>query len=100
MKFRQKFLNSSAQKFGGPKTSKFRRFCDLIAKSSEAPQDVVKWKTALQTPIYLALVRVLHWVNFGLQTAKNRTGVSTHPNAAITLGFATHSANMRNHYSQ
>jgi len=36
---------------------------------------------------------ILNLVNFGLRTAKNWTGVSTHPTGgAITLGFGTHSS--------
>jgi len=38
---------------------------------------VVKQKTSLQTTIFSAHGWLLNFVNFGPQTAKNRTGVST-----------------------
>jgi len=49
VKFGQKFGCPLFPKFGGPKTSKFRRFCDLIASISGTQQDIVNRKTALKT---------------------------------------------------
>jgi len=47
-------LGVPPQKFGGPKTSKFWRdfgLRDLIANISGREQDIVDWKTALETAI-------------------------------------------------
>jgi len=46
----------SCQKFGGRKTSKFRKVHDLMAHIFRLQQDIVKWKTALLT----AIMSLLH----------------------------------------
>jgi len=59
----------SKKKFGSQKTSKFQRdfrLHDLIANISRMQQDVVKWKTALQTAITLVHDNPISW----LQTTK------------------------------
>jgi len=76
-------------KFGGPKTSKFWRdvghFCDLIANISGTQHDVINWKTALQTTDTPAQADLI-FVYFGLQMAKNRTGVLTHATGGHQAG--------------
>jgi len=82
-------VSSPPPKFGGPKTSKFRRdfaqFRDLFANISGTQQDIVDLKTALQTtdtPAQADLIRctLVH------KRAKNRTGVLTHPTGGHQTG--------------
>jgi len=116
MKFGQTF-GAPSPKFGGPKNMKFRRdfgqIRDLIANSSWNQQGYHQSENGFANNWHCR-TGMLTSVYFGLQTAKNRTGVLTHPpaivqrtginksvafdrwrhwptqRAAITLGNATH----------
>jgi len=80
MKLGKKNLGSLLQKLWRPKTStfgaNFGKLHNLIANISGTKQDVVERKTALQTPslAQCATARVHNLLNFGPQTAKNKTG--------------------------
>jgi len=66
----------------GGQTSKFganfKQLHNVIVHISGRKQDIVEWKRALQTAISSAQAYI-NLVNFGPQTAKNRTVVSTDP---------------------
>ena len=72
----QKFGGPSPKKFGGPKTSKFRilRFGrEYLQKGTRYRRSENGVKNCNHSP-----TRVPNLVNFGPQTAKNRTCISTH----------------------
>jgi len=81
-KIRSEIWVAPSPVFGGPKTSKFRRdfgqLRDSIAKISGKQQDIVSRKMALQTTDTPAQANLINSMYFGLQMAKNRTGVLTH----------------------
>jgi len=71
----------------------FLYFCYFEVQCvSGKKQDIVKRKTALQTAITSVHIYILNLVNFGLQTAKNRTEFRPTQRAAKTLGIATQSS--------
>ena len=84
---------SSPPKFGGPKTSKFRRdfaqLRDLIANISGKQQDIVNRKTALQTTDTLAQASLFRCT---LVHKRRKIGPEFWPThrTGIRLGITTH----------
>jgi len=88
IKFGQKVRWPLPPKFGGVQTSKFRRdfaqLRDLIANISGTQQDTVNRKTALHSRT--GKLNSVYFGPIGPQTAKNRTGVLTHPTGSHQAG--------------